>query len=240
MSHLYEPDNLLDQLSDPETLALHYRRLERREMELLAASEAPAGGEVVSIGCGWRPGRHLFPAPQWRLLAVDADPARPAWCVEHGLADSGAEGRAGELELEAGRFDAVLYRLVLHHIAYERPLEPVIAEAAALLRPGGVLVCVEPGLWHPVGLGLALANRSARVATRMHGTPDDVPLSPRALVRAARSAGLEPRLHAVTFAWRRLPPVAQRAAGALDRFGSARGMRALGHTLMLVARKPPA
>ena len=40
-----------------------------------------------------------------------------------------------------------------------RTLGPVFEEAARLLRPGGALVAVEPGLWHPVGLGLAMANR---------------------------------------------------------------------------------
>ena len=80
-------------------------------------------------------------------------------------------------------------------------------------------MAVEPGLWHPVGAGLALANR-AGLGTRVHGTPDDIPLSPRALVREARAAGLEPELHAVTFGWRRLPAPAQRALHALDALGS--------------------
>ena len=66
--------------------------------------------------------------------------------------------RAGELPFEPGSFDVVLYRLVLHHIAYTQPLGPVIDEAARLLRPGGALVAVEPGLFHPVGAALALAN----------------------------------------------------------------------------------
>ncbi len=64
---------------------------------------------------------------------------------------------------------------------YQGPLSPCFSEAARLLRPGGALVAIEPGLWHPVGLGLALANR-AGVASAVHGTPDDIPLSPRRLV----------------------------------------------------------
>ena len=63
---------------------------------------------------------------------------------------------------------------------------------------------MEPGLWHPVGAALALANR-AGLGTWVHGTPDDIPLSPRALVRSAAAAGLDPELHAVTYGWRRLP-----------------------------------
>jgi hypothetical protein len=39
------------------------------------------------------------------------------------------------------------------------------------------MIAIEPGLWHPVGLGLTIANR-AGMATAVHGTPDDIPLSP--------------------------------------------------------------
>jgi SAM-dependent methyltransferase len=129
----------------------------------------------------------------------------------------------------------VLYRLVLHHIAYQGPLGPVFAEAARLLRPGGALIAVEPGLWHPVGAGLALANRLG-LGTAVHGTPDDIPLSPRALTREARAAGLEPELHAVTYSWRRLPPAAQRAVQVIDDSGSRARLAPFGHTLMLIAR----
>ena len=113
----------------------------------------------------------------------------------------------------------------------------VFSEAARLLRPGGALVAIEPGLWHPVGLGLALANR-AGVARAVHGTPDDIPLSPRRLVAEARAAGLVPELHAVTYTWRRLPPGVQRSLQPLDALGSRRRAAVFGHTLMLIARRP--
>jgi SAM-dependent methyltransferase len=144
-------------------------------------------------------------------------------------------GRAGELPYPPGSFDVVLYRLVLHHIAYQGPLAPAFEEAARVLRPGGALVAVEPGSWHPVGAGLAVANR-AGLGPFMHGTPDDIPLSPRALVAAAGDAGLEPELHALTYGWRRLPPSAQRALHRLDSLGSRRRAAPFGHTLLLIAR----
>ena len=71
----------------------------------------------------------------------------------------------------------------------------------------------------------------------MHGTPDDVPLSPRRLLAEARAAGLEPELHAVTFGWRRLPPPLQRTLHRLDLLGSRPRLAPLGHTLMLIARR---
>jgi hypothetical protein len=96
------------------------------------------------------------------------------------------------------------------------------------------MVVIEPGLWHPVGLGLALANR-AGVATALHGTPDDIPLSPRRLCAHAREAGLEPELHAITYTWRRLPPALQRVLALLEVLGSRRRAAPFGHTLMLIA-----
>jgi SAM-dependent methyltransferase len=161
-----------------------------------------------------------------------------AGVLASGRADEALVGYAGRLELPTESFDVVLYRLVLHHIAYREPLGRCFAEAASLLRPGGALVAVEPGLWHPVGLGLAAANRVG-AATLVHGTPDDVPLSPRRLVAEARAVGLAPELHAVTYAWRRLAAPVQRMARALDGLGSRPGAARFGHTLMLIARKPP-
>lgn len=238
MSEDYDPDNLLDRLSSATTLQAHYDWMQERERVLVGrAVDLDAGGDVLSIGAGWHPGRHLFPAPAWRLTANDLDGARAQSVVDTGRADAAAPGRAGELhDLADGSFDVILYRLVLHHVVFQQPLEPVFAEAARLLRPGGTLVAIEPGLWHPVGAGLALANR-AGLGTTVHGTPDDVPLSPRALLRLARGAGLDASLHAVTYSWRRMPPSMQRALRPLDRrLGSAPRAAMLGHTLLLLGR----
>jgi SAM-dependent methyltransferase len=238
MSEAYTPDNLLDRRSDPATLAEQYERGKRRERELLQRHLGLSGGDAISIGCGWHPGRHLLPAPQWRLVAADIDAERPRFAVAQGTADEGVAGAAGALDmLPDGSFDVVLHRLVLHHVAYHGPLDACLAEAHRLLRPGGALVAIEPNLFHPVGAALALANR-AGLGVRVHGTPDDIPLSPRRLMAGARAAGLRPQLHAVSYSWRRLAPRAQRAVAALDRFGSAPGLRWAGHTFMLIARRP--
>jgi SAM-dependent methyltransferase len=237
-SEAYTEHNLLDRLSRQDTLAVHYHQMMRREQALLARRLPLAGGDVVSIGAGWHPGRHLFPAPQFRLVAVDADPAKVAGVTASGSADEAHVGHAGKLDdLPDAGFDVVLYRLVLHHLAFQGPLAPCFSEAARLLRPGGALVAIEPGLWHPVGLALALANQ-AGVARAVHGTPDDIPLSPRRLMAEARAAGLVPELHAVTYTWRRLAPVVQRSLQPLDALGSRPRAALFGHTLMLIARRP--
>jgi SAM-dependent methyltransferase len=229
--------NLLDRLSRESTLELNYRQMMRREQELLARRLPLHGGDVISIGCGWHPGRHLFPPPQFRLLAVDAEPAKVAGVMETGRADEGHVGYAGKLDdLPDACFDVVLYRLVLHHLVFQGPLDPIFDEAARLLRPGGALIAIEPGLWHPVGLGLSLANQTG-LARAVHGTSDDIPLSPRRLVEQSRAVGLAPELHAVTYAWRRLPPVLQRSLRPLDALGSRPRAAVFGHTLMLIARR---
>jgi SAM-dependent methyltransferase len=234
-SEPYDPDNLLDRHSRRSTMELHYRYMEARERELVQHRLGLERGDVLSVGSGWHPGRHLFPAPEFRLVAVDADPAHVAGVLETGRADEGHVGYAGRLELPPHSFDVVLYRLVLHHIAFQGPLSPCFVEAARLLRPGGALIAIEPGARHPVGAALALANRTG-LATRVHGTPDDIPLSPRRLADEARTAGLSPELHAVSYGWRRLAPGVQRALTRLDGLGSRPRAATFGHTLMLIAR----
>lgn len=237
MSEPYDPDNLLDRLSDADTLELHYEQERRRERELLARRLPLDGGDVLSVGCGWHPGRHLFPKPAFRMTGVELDEAVVRVLEEGGEIDRGLAGRAGELPLPDASFDVVLYRLVLHHIAYQGSLAPVFDETRRLLRPGGALVAVEPGSWHPVGAALGAANKLG-LGPAVHGTPDDVPLSPRRLEREAEEAGLEPELHTVTYGWRRLPGPLQQALHRLDPLGSRPRLAPLGHTLMLIARKP--
>jgi SAM-dependent methyltransferase len=232
VSEPYRDDNLLDRVGGAATRQVHYDQEMRRERELLDRRLPLRGGDVLSVGCGRHPGRHLFPRPRFRMTGVDLDEET----LDSGELDEAIVGRAGELAFAPGSFDVVLYRLVLHHVVYQGPLAPAFEEAARLLRPGGALVAVEPGLWHPVGAGLALANR-AGLGPLAHGTPDDVPLSPRLLLAEARSAGLEPELHAVTYGWRRLPARAQRAVHRLDGAGSRPHLARFGHTLMLIARK---
>ena len=236
-SEPYSPHNILDRLSAESTLQFYYEHVEARERQLLRRRLPLARGTVLSVGCGWNPGRHLFPKPDFRLVGVDTDAHRIEGLQLSGRADEAFVGCAGRLGFASETFDVVLYRLVLHHIAFQEPLDACFAEAARLLRPGGALVAIEPGLWHPVGAALALANR-AGLGVVAHGTPDDLPLSPRLLAKQARDAGLVPEIHAVTYAWRRLPRSIQRVLQPIDRLGSRPRAALVGHTLLLIARKP--
>ena len=235
MSEPYRAENLLDRLTQADTLQVHYDQEMRRERELLDRKLLLGEGEVLSVGCGWHPGRHLFPRPAFRMTGVDLDANMIGTLLANGELDHGRVARAGDLPYPDGSFDVVLYRLVLHHVAYQGPLGPVFAEAARLLRPGGAVVAVEPGSWHPVGAGLALANR-AGLGPWAHGTPDDIPLSPRVLHKEARAAGLQPALYGLTYGWRRLPAPAQRVLHRLDALGSRPRAAPFAHTLLLIGR----
>jgi SAM-dependent methyltransferase len=236
-SEVYDPDNLLDRLSSAERLERHYRYVEQRERQLLDGALGISEGRVLSVGSGWHPGRHLFPAPQYELTAVDPVYERVELALHRKTADEGHVGRAGELDFPAESFDVVLYREVLHHVVFQQPLDGPLSEAHDLLRPGGALVIIEPNLWHPIGGTLALANR-LRVATKLHGTPDDIPLSPRRLIRSLRVAGFEPAIAPVTFTWRRLPTAIHDAVARLDHRVPNRVAARLGHTFLICARKP--
>src|ERR1044072_1352292 len=110
MSEAYTPENLLDRLSDPATLAEQYERGKRRERELLGRHLRLGGGDAISTACGGHPARHLLPAPEWRLVASDIDGDRTRIAVEQGGADEGFVGAAGSLDgLPDGAFDVVLY-----------------------------------------------------------------------------------------------------------------------------------
>lgn len=226
------PDDPHNRPSGPAT-----RRHISRERELVRRRLGLGAGRVLSVGAGWHPGRHLFPAPAFELVAVDAVLERVTGVLDAGRADSAVHGYAGKLDFPPGSFDVVLYRVALHHIAHQGPLAPVFDEAARLLRPGGALVAIEPGLWHPMGAGLALA-KSLGVARLVHGTDYSVALSPRALVAGARGAGLRPELHAVSYTWRRMPVLAERVVSRADVLGSRKAAARFGHTLMLIARRP--
>lgn len=234
--------SLLDRYSTRERLGNFYRHSLDREVFLLKR-ELPtffSGHDkkgVLSIGCGPEPARGL-PQGDFHLVGLDSDQRQIDAVLASGAADEAHLGRADELPFKDGEFDMVIFRLVLHHIAYQGPLGPSIAEASRVLRPGGVMVAVEPGIYHPVGALLAFANRLG-MGQRAHGTVDDIPLSPLALKRKMTALGLNVRVRGVTYSWRRLPVPYQKALQRLSALGNRPPLGYLAHTFMAIGIKGP-
>ena len=241
MSEAYDPDNLLDRhTSAVDDGAAVRATCAGARTSCCAARLGMTGGDVLSVGCGWNPGRHAVPRARVaddRGGARRREAARRWWRTARSTRAS--PGRAGELPLEPESFDVVLYRLVLHHVAYQGPLAPVFEEAARLLRPGGALVAVEPGALHPVGAGLAVANRLGLGTRGARHARRHPAVAPRLAGRRRARAGLAPRaargdLHLA-------PHAAGGSSAALwpvdARWAPARARRRFGHTLMLIARR---
>ena len=105
--------------------------------EALAEFFPQLQGDVLDVGCGRKPYRHLVPARSYVGLDLDTPELR-----ELGGADLFYEGRKFPVADES--FDAVLCSQVLEHIF--TPAE-FLAEIRRVLRPGGALLLTTPFAW---------------------------------------------------------------------------------------------
>ncbi len=113
--------------------------------EVLATAAPGAGARILDLGCG--AGRHavLLQARGYRVEGLDlsADllrnlpPEIPAHC---------ADAAAPPAELR-GQFDVVLGFFMLHHLL---DLRAAFGGVAALLKPGGRAVFIEPNPYNPL------------------------------------------------------------------------------------------
>ena len=147
--------------------------------------------------CPWAaagiPGRHLFPAPgvaddRRGPRRGDGRAARGGRARRRG---GGARGRAAASRPSS--FDVVLYRLVLHHIAFQGPLGPVFEEARPPAAPrrragGGRARAVASGR----APALALANRAGLGAVGARHARRHPAVAARAGARGARPPGSSP------------------------------------------------
>lgn len=163
---------LYDAYAENTDIAAELARLEAQaalswsaEARRLSALSLPAAPDVLELGAG--PGfvterlAALFPTA--RITALDRDPRllakagvrladRPG--TSFVLADAASTG------LPEARFDLVVTRYLLQHLADPRPM---LAEALRLLRPGGVhaVIEVDDGMW-------GLAEPQYPVLTRIY------------------------------------------------------------------------
>jgi ubiquinone/menaquinone biosynthesis C-methylase UbiE len=103
-------------------------------------------GELLEIGAGSgaMAAELLAAYPDVRMTVTDYDEAMVA-AAERLLAPAGERATLGRadataLPFVAGRFDAVLSVLMLHHVVV---WEQALAEAVRVLRPGGLIVVAD-------------------------------------------------------------------------------------------------
>lgn len=112
----------------------HARRGLMRELRALLPQLT---GEVLDVGCGQKPYRHLVRASRYVGLDIDTPTTRAI-----GAADVFYDG--GALPFAPASFDGILCSQVLEHVFTP---EELLRDLARVLRPGGRLVLTVPFAW---------------------------------------------------------------------------------------------
>jgi ubiquinone/menaquinone biosynthesis C-methylase UbiE len=144
----------------------------RRRARLLADQLAPlADPQVLELGCGV--GAFSAPLlderPALRLIGVDVSTRSLAIAAErlrHHASARFEEANALSLPYPADLFDAVVGNSVLHHL----PLQPALAEARRVLKPGGLLWLSEPNMLNPQ---IAVEKNIKPIGRWLQNTPDE-------------------------------------------------------------------
>ena len=235
-------DNLLDRFSGAARLNYFAEALFAVEKALVAdkVTAVVSRGTVLNVGCG-RHGteRSLFPKKSYAIYGVDTNEESLEILAKRRLYEGLIKGSIASLPVPSATVDIVYLRLVLHHLVAPRNLlNDGLRECFRVLKPGGMLVLLEPNSWHPVGALMNLAH-ALRLDMYVHGTNDDVALSPLKLRRLLSAFASDVSTHVVSYTWRRLPisvqTVFNRIQSRMGRLNEK--VPFFGHTLMMIAVK---
>jgi SAM-dependent methyltransferase len=237
-----QENNLLDRWTAKERFAYYYSSFVTTEKALVMDNiiQVIPRGRVLNVGCaGNGVERTLFPMADYKIFGVDINAEDLQILHQKQLFDGLYKADIISLPFGRDSFDIVYLRLILHHLIYPHNiLRQGLDECFRVLKSGGLLALVEPNSWHPIG---ALMNIAHKLGLDMyiHGTDDDIALSPLNLHRMLAPYSTHISTHAVTYSWRRLPLPFQtyinrchfRLKGILAR------LPYFGHTVMMIAQK---
>ncbi|MBF0253809.1 MAG: methyltransferase domain-containing protein [Candidatus Omnitrophica bacterium] len=127
-------------MADPEYLAEEDGRRRQAAVVLSRLEKVIRGGKLLEVGCG--PGVLLSEAKKrgWDTYGVELS----RWAAHHARRAFGLdvfEGTLAEAGIAEGSYDAVVMLDVIEHL--ENPAE-VLAQAARVLKPGGILYVSTP------------------------------------------------------------------------------------------------
>lgn len=158
------------------------------ELALITRHVPVKGGRILDIGCGTgaMTRRLVAEAGAEAALGIDMEAALPADAAPiAGL--SFRAGRAEALDLEDASFAGVLMLKSLHHVPVDQ-MDTALAEAARVLRPGGVLYVSEPvargpfdaimRIFHDEAEVRAAAQEALRRTSALRAVADFIFLSP--------------------------------------------------------------
>jgi SAM-dependent methyltransferase len=115
------------------------------DLSVLERLVAPAGKDVVDIGCGAGALVRELAARGARMIAVEISEQQlaPARARDAGAGARYLVGRAQALPLGDGSVDVAVFMRTLHHV-WPGDLIRALAEARRVLRPGGMVYVAEP------------------------------------------------------------------------------------------------
>jgi len=102
-------------------------------------------GRLLDVGCGTGDLAAVFMRHGWQVSGIEPSEQAAKFAAEAGV--DAVNGTLADAPWEDGHFDAIVFNHSLEHI--DKPAE-ALAEAARLLRPGGLLAIAVPnfGSWH--------------------------------------------------------------------------------------------
>lgn len=155
-----------------------WARSVERELLPWGLAGVELGDDVLEIGPGFGATTNVLAGRRGRLTAIELE---PSYCerLRRQLPDSVnvVQGDATAMPFPDARFSAVVCFTMLHHLPSPESQDKLLAEAARVLRPGGVFAGTD-------SLGTGLLFRLLHIGDTL------VPVAPDSLPERLQAAGL--------------------------------------------------